>query len=93
MFVIQWFADHPKFLKNNFYIASDSYSGAITPVIAQQIINGKWSIYNRVRQIYIYIDLIYFQVLIGVFEAENEAGVWPYINLAVCNELIISILN
>ncbi|KAM0949957.1 putative peptidase S10, serine carboxypeptidase, alpha/Beta hydrolase [Dioscorea sansibarensis] len=38
-FIKKWFADHPEFILNPFYIAGDSYSGMIVPVVAQKIAN------------------------------------------------------
>ncbi|KAK2662957.1 hypothetical protein Ddye_001531 [Dipteronia dyeriana] len=40
MFMRQWLDDHPKFITNRFFIATDSYSGVIAPIIAQEILNG-----------------------------------------------------
>ncbi|XP_012069145.2 serine carboxypeptidase-like 11 [Jatropha curcas] len=39
-FLRNWFNDHPEYKNNRFFIASDSYSGIITPVLAQAIIDG-----------------------------------------------------
>ncbi|KAJ0105706.1 hypothetical protein Patl1_19600 [Pistacia atlantica] len=37
---LQWLMAHPKFLKNQLYLAGDSYSGKIVPMIAQEISEG-----------------------------------------------------
>ncbi|WMV26906.1 hypothetical protein MTR67_020291 [Solanum verrucosum] len=39
-FLQKWFNDHPKFLRNPFYVAGDSYSGISIPIISQLIANG-----------------------------------------------------
>ncbi|KAJ0967696.1 hypothetical protein J5N97_024613 [Dioscorea zingiberensis] len=39
-FIRKWLADHPEFLLNPLYIAGDSYSGMIVPVVAHKIANG-----------------------------------------------------
>ncbi|KAH7518636.1 hypothetical protein FEM48_Zijuj09G0192100 [Ziziphus jujuba var. spinosa] len=39
-FIREWLIDHPEFIKNEFFIASDAYSGIVTPVIAEEILNG-----------------------------------------------------
>ncbi|KAJ9174871.1 hypothetical protein P3X46_013471 [Hevea brasiliensis] len=40
VFLRKWLADHQEYVENQFFIASDSYSGIITPVLAQAIIDG-----------------------------------------------------
>lgn len=37
---LQWLMDHPKFLSNDLYIAGDSYSGIIVPLIVKRIYYG-----------------------------------------------------
>ncbi|KAJ9538216.1 hypothetical protein OSB04_030949 [Centaurea solstitialis] len=39
-FLRKWLVDHPKFLKNPFYVAGDSYSGIVLPMVVQKIYNG-----------------------------------------------------
>ncbi|KAH7834522.1 hypothetical protein Vadar_016980 [Vaccinium darrowii] len=39
-FLIKWLVDHPTFLSNQLYIAGDSYSGIIVPIIVQKIYDG-----------------------------------------------------
>ncbi|XP_009600999.1 serine carboxypeptidase-like 7 isoform X1 [Nicotiana tomentosiformis] len=36
-FLYRWFLDHPEFLKNPLYVAGDSYSGMLVPIITQII--------------------------------------------------------
>lgn len=38
--VVQWLMDHPKFLENPLYVAGDSYSGIIVPIVVQEISDG-----------------------------------------------------
>ncbi|TXG53951.1 hypothetical protein EZV62_019207 [Acer yangbiense] len=40
LFMRKWLDDHPKFKTNRFFITTDSYSGVIAPIIAQEILNG-----------------------------------------------------
>ncbi|VAH80754.1 unnamed protein product [Triticum turgidum subsp. durum] len=39
-FLIKWFSDHPKYLKNPFYIGGDSYAGKLVPYIVHIISQG-----------------------------------------------------
>ncbi|CAK9175111.1 unnamed protein product [Ilex paraguariensis] len=39
-FLRKWLLDHPKFSTNNLYIAGDSYSGILVPMIVSEISNG-----------------------------------------------------
>ncbi|XP_075672601.1 serine carboxypeptidase-like 17 [Castanea sativa] len=39
-FLRNWLSIHPKFLNNPVFLGSDSYAGIITPILAQDIING-----------------------------------------------------
>ncbi|KAI5003177.1 hypothetical protein ZWY2020_030337 [Hordeum vulgare] len=39
-FLIKWFSDHPKYLKNPFYLGGDSYAGKLVPYIAHIISQG-----------------------------------------------------
>ncbi|XP_023747171.2 serine carboxypeptidase-like 13 isoform X1 [Lactuca sativa] len=39
-FMRKWLMDHPKFLTNPFYVAGDSYSGIVVPMMALRIYNG-----------------------------------------------------
>ncbi|KAJ4966925.1 hypothetical protein NE237_018774 [Protea cynaroides] len=39
-FLTKWMFDHPEFLNNHFYVAGDSYSGKIVPLVAKEISNG-----------------------------------------------------
>ncbi|KAJ0091818.1 hypothetical protein Patl1_24692 [Pistacia atlantica] len=39
-FLRKWLMAHPKFLKNQLYLAGDSYSGKIVPMIVQEISEG-----------------------------------------------------
>ena len=38
----QWLLSHPKFIGNPFYVAGDSYTGIIAPIIAHKISTGKF---------------------------------------------------
>lgn len=38
--MMQWLSIHPNFLNNPVFLGSDSYAGIITPILAQDIING-----------------------------------------------------
>nr|GLL18295.1 serine carboxypeptidase-like 17 isoform X1 [Ipomoea trifida] len=39
-FVRKWLNDHPEFISNPFYVAGDSYSGILVPIISQFISDG-----------------------------------------------------
>ncbi|KAL5538311.1 hypothetical protein UlMin_043116 [Ulmus minor] len=39
-FLLKWLDEHPEFLSNPVYIAGDSYSGIILPILVEQISNG-----------------------------------------------------
>ncbi|KAJ9538215.1 hypothetical protein OSB04_030948 [Centaurea solstitialis] len=39
-FLKKWLVDHPKFLHNTLYVAGDSYSGIVLPMIVQEIYDG-----------------------------------------------------
>ncbi|XP_042495430.1 serine carboxypeptidase-like 18 [Macadamia integrifolia] len=39
-FLTKWMIDHPEFLENHFYVAGDSYSGKIVPLVAKEISDG-----------------------------------------------------
>ncbi|XP_011030308.1 PREDICTED: serine carboxypeptidase-like 18 isoform X2 [Populus euphratica] len=39
-FLRKWLVDHPKFLTNPLYVAGDSYSGIVAPIIVQEISDG-----------------------------------------------------
>ncbi|XP_024979949.1 serine carboxypeptidase-like 13 isoform X2 [Cynara cardunculus var. scolymus] len=39
-FLRKWLVDHPKFLKNPFYLGGDSYSGIVLPIVVDEIYNG-----------------------------------------------------
>ncbi|KAJ6777321.1 SERINE CARBOXYPEPTIDASE-LIKE 18 [Salix koriyanagi] len=39
-FLRKWLVDHPEFLTNPLYVAGDSYSGIIAPIIVQEISDG-----------------------------------------------------
>ncbi|KAK9740026.1 hypothetical protein RND81_03G005300 [Saponaria officinalis] len=39
-FLRKWLVDHPKFRRNTFYVAGDSYSGLIVPMVVLEILNG-----------------------------------------------------
>jgi hypothetical protein len=38
--MMQWLGEHPDFVTNPVFLGSDSYAGIITPILAQDIING-----------------------------------------------------
>jgi carboxypeptidase C (cathepsin A) len=39
---MQWLMAHPTFQRNPLYIAGDSYSGIVVPIIAQKVSDGKF---------------------------------------------------
>ncbi|KAG6789702.1 hypothetical protein POTOM_005821 [Populus tomentosa] len=39
-FLRKWLVDHPKFLTNPLYVAGDSFSGIVAPIIVQEISDG-----------------------------------------------------
>ncbi|XP_037494220.1 serine carboxypeptidase-like 18 isoform X4 [Jatropha curcas] len=39
-FLRKWLLDHPEFQSNRLYIAGDTYSGKIVPLVVQEIVNG-----------------------------------------------------
>ncbi|XP_048232067.1 serine carboxypeptidase-like 12 [Ricinus communis] len=40
MFLRKWLFDHQEYIENRFFIATDSYSGVIAPILAQEILEG-----------------------------------------------------
>lgn len=46
---MQWLDEHPDFMSNPVYLGSDSYAGIYTPILAQDIINGKIHIEHQHR--------------------------------------------
>ncbi|GAV65348.1 Peptidase_S10 domain-containing protein [Cephalotus follicularis] len=40
IFIRKWLIEHPKFVTNQFFIASDSYAGFVPPIVAQDILMG-----------------------------------------------------
>ncbi|RLN43294.1 hypothetical protein C2845_PM01G29430 [Panicum miliaceum] len=45
-FLRKWFDDHPWYLSNPFYLGGDSYSGKMTPLIAQHVSEGGYIVGN-----------------------------------------------
>ncbi|XP_031260061.1 serine carboxypeptidase-like 18 [Pistacia vera] len=39
VFIRKWLSEHPQFIPNRFFIATDSYSGILAPIIAQRILD------------------------------------------------------
>ncbi|KAK4743307.1 hypothetical protein SAY87_001308 [Trapa incisa] len=39
-FIREWMTDHPSFQKNPFFLGTDSYAGILTPMLAQDILQG-----------------------------------------------------
>ncbi|XP_050366801.1 serine carboxypeptidase-like 18 [Argentina anserina] len=39
-FIRKWLINHPKFIENPLYVAGDSYSGIIVPIVVQEITDG-----------------------------------------------------
>lgn len=37
---MQWLGEHPDFVSNPVFLGSDSYAGIVTPILAQDIIDG-----------------------------------------------------
>lgn len=40
LYMVQWLLEHSKFNKNPLYIAGDSYSGILVPMVVLHISNG-----------------------------------------------------
>lgn len=40
LLIMQWLLSHPEFISNPIYIAGDSFSGMIVPVVAEEIAKG-----------------------------------------------------
>ncbi|WCJ18725.1 serine carboxypeptidase-like 12 [Euphorbia peplus] len=40
IFLRKWLSEHPEYVENRFFIASDSYVGLITPLLAYEIMQG-----------------------------------------------------
>ncbi|XP_044507955.1 serine carboxypeptidase-like 11 [Mangifera indica] len=40
VFIRKWLNQHPQYIKNRFFIATDSYSGVLAPIIANNILDG-----------------------------------------------------
>ena len=53
---VQWLQSHPKFIANSLYLAGDSYSGMIVPIIAQAISDGNY--------VFIQLKLLLYLLLI-----------------------------
>ncbi|XP_061365486.1 serine carboxypeptidase-like 18 [Gastrolobium bilobum] len=53
-FLRKWLIDHPEYISNRLYIATDSYSGIFAPIISQHILDG------NAAELQPYINLIGF---------------------------------
>ncbi|KAL5723402.1 sinapoylglucose--choline O-sinapoyltransferase [Ranunculus cassubicifolius] len=40
IFIKKWLRDHPEFISNRLYVAGDSYSGKVVPIVVQDASNG-----------------------------------------------------
>ncbi|KAJ0046426.1 hypothetical protein Pint_05637 [Pistacia integerrima] len=40
IFIREWLNEHPQFIKNPFFVATDSYSGVLAPIIANNVLDG-----------------------------------------------------
>ena len=47
--MMQWLSIHPSFVNNPVFLGSDSYAGIITPILAQNIINGNLHLKSSIQ--------------------------------------------
>ncbi|XP_014757513.1 serine carboxypeptidase-like 3 isoform X2 [Brachypodium distachyon] len=64
-FLTKWFAEHPDYLVNPFYVGGDSYAGKIVPFLVQKISEGGYTI----------------QTWTSCYFSDIEAGLKPTVNL------------
>lgn len=78
---MQWLNQHPQYIKNRFFIATDSYSGVLAPIIANNILDGNFLSYCESINFIIFFTWN-FQIFVSLL-AGNNAGLEPTINLIV----------
>lgn len=87
LLVMQWLGEHPDFRDNPVFLGSDSYAGIVTPILAQDIINGDslqhLTEFTSWLKSSLIIWIIFSKRILFCGRAGNEAGIRPYVNLKV----------
>jgi ABC-type transport system involved in cytochrome c biogenesis permease subunit len=69
---MQWLMGHQTFQRNPLYIAGDSYSGIVVPIIVQKISDGNFCQSNLYKYLFIIVLFLTFAHARGKTEEERE---------------------